>query len=261
MSRTLILSDIHFGKRSSTVKSVDQLRPLWQGFDALVLNGDTSELHSKYQSDASIKAIDDVIAATDEDDVHLTLLCGNHDPTISDREHLWFHNKATLVFHGHTPINGVAPWSWRCKHIAEHNNKYIQSNGDGFKEQLIATRNASIMAATGRFKQHRPSPLHMMMLGLPAAYSVLKCWWNYPTIVAQWTKQYAPSASFVITGHIHHAGIWKRDGITVINTGCFGFPSHPRAVVIDNDVMKISRIKNSKNNYELGRVCASWNVL
>jgi predicted phosphodiesterase len=227
----------------------------------LVLNGDTSELHSTASPDASKQATDEIRNAAVEDNVQLTMLCGNHDPDISDREHLWFHNKTTLVFHGHTPVTGVAPWSWRCKYIAENNKKYIQRNGDGFKEQLIATRTASTMAATGKFKQHRPKSPYMIMLGIPATYRVLQCWWKYPSLVADWIKQYAPSAAFVITGHIHHAGIWKRGGITVINTGCFGFPSHPRAVVIDNDVMQVYRIKKSNNYFELGRVCASWNVL
>jgi predicted phosphodiesterase len=261
MTTTLILSDIHFCKRSSTVSSVNQLRPLWQGFDSLILNGDTSELHSATHSEASMLAFEDLKAKVNEDSVQLTVICGNHDPTASNTEHVWFHNDTTLVFHGHAPITGVAPWSWRCKHIAEKNLQHLNECGDGFEEQLQATRIASTLAATGAFKRHRPGSPYMLMLSVPAVYKVLRCWWNYPALVAKWAEQYAPSAKFVITGHTHHAGIWNRKGITIINTGCFGFPSHPRAVVIEDDTMTVRKLSKRRGVYELGRVCASWNAL
>jgi predicted phosphodiesterase len=261
MGKTLILSDIHFCKRGSTVKSVEQLRPLWQGFDSLILNGDTSELHSASHAEASKQAAADVKVATKRDGVKITFICGNHDPTISDIEHIWFHNTKTLVFHGHAPIEGVAPWSWRCKYIAENNESQIKETGDGFEEQLNATRTASTFAATGAFKQHRPAAPHMLMLSVPAVYKVIRCWWQYPSTVANWIHLYAPSAKFVITGHTHHAGIWKRQGITVINTGCFGFPSHPRAVVIDSTTITVHKLTKKNGVYELGRVCESWSAL
>ncbi len=261
MAKTLILSDIHFCKWSSTVTSVHQLRPLWKGFDALILNGDTSELHSAKHSKASMLAADEIKTTTRDDGVHLTMICGNHDPTISNTEYVWFHNKKTLVFHGHAPIKGVAPWSWRCKHIAEKNKQHLINADDVFEEQLQATRIGSTLAATGAFKQHRPKSLHMLMLSIPAVYKILRCWWSYPSLVAKWAEQYAPSARLVITGHTHHAGIWNRNGIIIINTGCFGFPSHPRAVIIDDDSIIVKRLSKRGGVYELGRVCESWNAL
>ena len=83
MGKTLILSDIHFCKRGSTVKSVEQLRPLWQGFDSLILNGDTSELHSASHAEASKQAAADVKVATKRDGVKITFICGNHDPPLA----------------------------------------------------------------------------------------------------------------------------------------------------------------------------------
>ncbi len=261
MGKTLIISDIHFCKRSSTVNSPEQLRPLWQGFDVLILNGDTSELHSATHAEASKLAAEELKSKTIEDNVQLTMICGNHDPTISKTEYVWFRDKSVLVFHGHAPIAGVAPWSWRCKHIAENNQIQINKTGDGFQEQLQATRVASTLAATGAFKHHRPKPSHMLMLSVPAAYKVLRCWWNYPSLVAKWIEQFAPSAKFVITGHTHHAGIWNRNGITIINTGCFGFPSHPRAVIIEDDTLIVRKLSKRGGVYEFGRACASWDAL
>ena len=261
MTRTLILSDIHFGNRSSNVRSVDQLRPLWQGFDSLILNGDTSEIHSSASRERSRDYIEKIRSDSSADNVQLTFVCGNHDPTISETEHLWFHDEKTLVFHGHAPIRGLAPWSWRCKYIIKAIEGCLEKSGDGFDEQLAATREASILAATGGFNHHRPSTPNMLLLGFPAAFQVLRCWWNYPTLVANWVRRYAPSAQHIIVGHTHHAGIWNRDDITILNTGCFGFPSHPRAVVIDGNSISVHRVIKRDGIYELGRVCKSWNAL
>jgi predicted phosphodiesterase len=260
MSKTLILSDIHFRNRSSNVQSIEQLQPLWKGCDAVILNGDTSELHCTGLVEQSKIAVKKIEQLTKEDGVELSLICGNHDPTISDLQHLWFHNNQTLVFHGHAPIKGLAPWSWRYKHIVKSVNEYLEESGDGFHEQLAAAREASITAATGGYNQYRPNPFHMLLLGVPASVQVLRCWWMYPSVVADWVSHYAPSAKFVITGHTHHAGVWRRGGITILNTGCYGFPSHPRAVVLDGNTITLHKVRKRKNGFALGGVYESWSA-
>lgn len=261
MRRTLILSDIHFCKRSSNVKNVEQLRPLWRGYDALILNGDTSELHCAEHSEKARIATENLAKMTHEDGVELTLICGNHDPTISDIEHAWFFDKKVLVFHGHAPIYGGAPWSWRYSHFANTFNKQLEITNDGFSEQLLAVREASIQSATGAFNEHRPSKCKMLSLAIPAVVKILLCWKRYPTLVSNWAEIYAPTASVIITGHTHHAGVWRRNNKIIINTGCFGFPSHPRAVEINNEKISVYKVVKKNNNYALGRVCASWNAL
>ena len=260
MCRTLILSDIHFCKRGSTIHSFEQLRPLWQGFDAVVLNGDTLELHCDKYAVKSKIANDKLHKMAKEDGVHLSMVCGNHDPTVSSLEHKWYWDKKVLVFHGHAPIFGGAPWSWRYKHFAKSYEEQLQQYGDGFNEQLAAVRIASIQSASGAFNYHKPSPFQMLLLIVPAIYKILKCWMQYPSLVIKWSNKFAPSATFIVTGHTHHAGIWERDGKVVINTGCFGFPSHPRAVVINDDTLTVYTLKNRKGTYEFGRVCASWDA-
>ncbi|HIN84426.1 MAG TPA: hypothetical protein EYM90_05965 [Phycisphaerales bacterium] len=260
MCKTLILSDIHFCKRGSTVHSIEQLRPLWQGFDEVVFNGDTTELHCEKYTGLAKQANNRLKELTKEDGVQLTMICGNHDPTVSKIEHKWYWDDKILVFHGHAPIFGGAPWSWRYKHFAKSYEEQLQQSGNGFNEQLSAIRVASIQAASGEFSHHKPSHLHMLLLIAPAIFKILKCWKRYPTLVAMWTKQFAPSATYIITGHTHHAGIWERDGKVIINTGCFGFPSHPRAVVLDDDTLTVHTIKKRNGSYVLGGVCSSWNA-
>ena len=260
MSKTLILSDIHFCRSSSSVTSVEQLRPLWSECDALVLNGDTTEAHANDCSDESKQYTEKLVKLAEHDGVKTTLICGNHDPVVSEIEYLWFCEKKVLVFHGHVAFPQITPWSWRAKYIAKARKKYLAESGDGFEEQLAAVRRASFDAASGAFSTCRPSFPHMLAIGLPAAFQVFYSWWRFPALLSTWVEQYAPSAKFIITGHIHHAGIWKRKNRVIVNTGCFGFPSHPRAVVIENDKITVYRLRLTRGHYSLGRVCASWNA-
>ena len=258
MSKTLILSDIHFSTSSSTVISAEQLRQLWSGCDELVLNGDTAEAHALQTCEASKKLTTSLINLAECDGVKTTLICGNHDPKISETDFLWFWDKKVLVFHGHAAFSGLAPWSWRAKYIVKTREQYLIDSGDGFDEQLAAIRRASFDAASGAFNSHRPSFLRFLLLALPATLHVLLGWWRFPSLIERWVDKYAPSAKYIIVGHTHHAGIWTRNKRIIVNTGCFGFPSHPRAVIIDNDVITVYRLRLSDGNYSLGRVCSSW---
>ena len=260
MSKTLILSDIHFCRPRSSEVTPEQLRPLWSGCDALVLNGDTTEAHAKSTSSASKQNTETLIELASHDGVQTTLICGNHDPVVSEIESLWFCDKRVLVFHGHAAFPTITPWNWRSKYIAEVRSNYLAENGDGFEEQLAAVRMASFDAVSGAFSAHRPSMPHMLALGPPAAFRVFYSWWKFPSLLTAWVEKYASTASCIITGHTHHAGIWKRNNRVIVNTGCFGFPSHPRAVVIEGQQITVYRLRLMNGNYSLGRVCASWNV-
>jgi len=218
-------------------------------------------MHSTTHAEQSQEMARSLLEAIHQDNVKTTLICGNHDPTISECDHVWIRNKQILVFHGHASFDGVAPWSWRSKYIAKSREEWIHKNGDSFDEQLASLRNASTISATGGFSHHRPSTPHMLLLGIPAIWNVLFAWWKFPTLTEQWVSKYAPSTKFVITGHSHHAGIWTRNGCIIINTGCFGFPSHPRAVVIDDTQITVHRLRKHHDHYSLGRVCRSWNAL
>lgn len=261
MSKTLILSDIHFGMSTSAVSSAEQFRHLWDECDALVLNGDTVEEHAKRCAEISQQMTSNLLQIAKQDGVQTTLICGNHDPVVSETDYVWFCDKKVLVFHGHVVIPRIAPWSWRGRHAERSRMKYLQDKQNSFEEQLASVRHASYEAASGAYRCHRPSRAKMLLLGIPAVFHVLHTWWKFPSLISTWVEQYAPSAKYVVTGHTHHAGIWKINGRIIINTGCYCFPSHPRAVVIEENNITVYKLSLTNGYYSLGRVCASWNVL
>ena len=187
----------------------------------------------------------------------MQLLTGNHDPN-NGINSTWLCNETILVTHGHVALKGVAPWSWRSKYIEEARKYYLQNSGDGFTEQLEATQKASFDAATGEFKKYSPSTIKLFLIAFPAIIQVLLSWVKFPRLMANWAMTYAPSAKFIVTGHTHHAGIWKCNDMTIINTGCYGFPSHPRAVIVDESKIEVYKIQQSGDLFSLGQRLRSW---
>ena len=260
LSRILVLSDLHLCKRLSSVGDVLELRPLWQGFDELILNGDTEETYSKRCSQRSIEATRTLIQTAEGDGLQVHLLTGNHDPMISDRHYYSTHDGKILIFHGHAVFQEVTPWTWYGKAIASHRRKLIDKSSDTFESQLQATQIASDYSASGGKNKNKPS---LITLPTRVAWSVLKvleAWRKFPHMTFRWVSTYAPEAKFVIVGHTHHAGIWNVQDKVIINTGCFGFPSYPCAVVLENSNLMVFRIRKKNNTFCLSQELGSWQL-
>lgn len=260
MTRILILSDLHLCKRFSTIENVSELRPIWQGFDELILNGDTEESYSRKFSEKSQRATSTLIESAESDNVKVQLLNGNHDPMISNQHAITCHNDKVLIMHGHAVFPEVAPWTWYASKIKSHREELIQVSGDGFDAQLEATRIASDRSAKSREVKNRPRLIEIPYRGVWCVTKILHTWWTCPTTTEQWLTKYAPKTRIVIVGHTHRAGIWKIKNKIIINTGCFAFPSHPRGVVIDGNTLQVFRIRKINNEYNLDQELGSWQL-
>ena len=85
--RILIISDTHLACPRSRVKSPTVLRPLWQGFTNMVVNGDVAEIHHpSYRAKAARQTLL-LHSLCERDGVDLTFLSGNHDGRSSSTAH------------------------------------------------------------------------------------------------------------------------------------------------------------------------------
>ncbi len=259
-NKTLILSDLHLCKRLSTIETISQLRPLWQGFDELILNGDTEESYSKKYSSQSQEATRSLIKTAESDNVKVHLLDGNHDPMISDSHARLSHDSKVLIMHGHAVFPEIAPWTWYASKIKKHRNELLQASGDTFQSQLEATRIASNRSAKSREVKNRPNLIELPLRTAWCVFKILQTWKRCPSITERWLSTYAPKTKIVIIGHTHRAGIWEINGRVIINTGCFGFPSHPRGVVINENTLKVFRIQKINDQYNLDQELGSWQL-
>ncbi len=259
MSKTLILSDIHFSKPSSSASRTDMFAPLLNGVDTLILNGDTAETLSQKMSAHSIEMTEELISFANDSGVKVVLITGNHDPDISKTHFVYEFEKRVLVMHGHAVLDGVAPWSWRSKHLKELLRMYPAPKT--LEEALELTTQVSQQVGSDAMESKKPSTFKLAILAVPAVFQILKSWYNFPSLTCKFLKQFAPETRVCITGHTHRKGIWIRNHVVIINTGCFGklaFPSSPLGVVLDHKkgMVLVHRVQKKNDAFKLSKAIA-----
>ena len=256
MARTLIISDTHLGStRPGSAPSAECLRPLWRGCDRLVINGDVAEVHDPRYRERAVFEAARLADLCHRDGVELTLLTGNHDAYIAQERRLLLAGGLVFVTHGDVFHPDVAPWSREAPTLRRG---YAQSlarlahPARRLDDQLVAAERAHL----AHWADHEPGrgelTLRQLIRRPWLGLKLLWCWARYPKLAADFTRKHVPGASFVVFGHTHRAGCWRRGGITVINTGCFGFPSRPLAVLLDGPTLEVWPVRSRAGSFELG---------
>lgn len=252
--RTVILSDTHLAADGQGAGSADALRPLWQGADELVMNGDTAELsHPTQRADAArqILRLQDLC---EEDGVRLTFLSGNHDPLITDRRFLRLCSGEVFLTHGDMLHPAISPWTSYAKQLRElHDDALSQLeliDRAQLDQQAMAAAHASHIK-WDHLAEHAMPTLGPVADKFDKARKVAKVLWFWhrlPKIAARFAQRYAPEARFFIFGHIHRAGVWRFGNQTIINTGAYHCPRNPHAVVLDDQTLSVHRVQYDADN-------------
>ena len=252
--RTVILSDTHLAGKGQGAGSADALRPLWQGANELVMNGDTAELsHPTQRADAArqILRLQDLC---EEDGVRLTFLSGNHDPLITDRRFLRLCSGEVFLTHGDMLHPAISPWTSYAKQLRElHQDALSQLelvDRAQLDQQAMAAAHASHIK-WDHMAEHEPPAMGKLAKRVDQARKVAKVLWFWhrlPKLAAQFAQRYAPDARFFIFGHIHRAGVWQFGHQTIINTGSYHCPRRPHAVVLDGQTLSMYRVNYDADN-------------
>lgn len=241
--RIVILSDTHLGRTRGAAISAQALRPLWHGAARLILNGDIAELHHPLHADRAEQEVLDLFEGCERDGVTLTLIAGNHDPFISDLKHVHIGGDTIFVTHGDVLHPAISPWSPAAPRVREATEKALTRIAPEDRDHLEARLAVSRYASTHECRElERMAESSMWSQALLRPWSVLQVlayWWRIPRIAAHFTKNHCPDARFIIFGHTHRPGIWHIDDLVVINTGSFGFPGRPRAIVIEGSELAV----------------------
>jgi predicted phosphodiesterase len=245
--RIVIISDTHMGRPDALVRSPEMLRPLWQGASGLIVNGDVAEVHDpRYR----IEAANQVLGLHDlceRDGADLTLLSGNHDPYISDTRHLSLADGSVFVTHGDALHPAIAPWCPSAPRVRQAHDRAMASlhpeDRGTLKARLSVTQHSAHKHWEAFEKAIQQSAMRQLLARPWMVLEVLWYWRSVPGLAKRFAQEHAPGARFFIFGHTHRQGIWRRDGVTLINTGSFGFPGRPRAVVIEAGRLSVYRIK------------------
>jgi len=265
----LILSDLHLGHRASRIEHPDQLCPLLQGPGSVIFNGDTAEMRNTEDRLVGRKLAADLARICHQAGRKAFFVNGNHDPTVSNTNHLDLERGAILVTHGDILFLDLAPWSRDAKHYRLKHRQILDGLGPDdftdFEKRLLATKRAAIelqmieepltRGRTPRFKlfiRHLWPPHRPLM--------ILKAWWESPGRAANLARVFRPQARFVIVGHTHYPGTWKVAPRVIINTGGFVPYFGACAAIIESGRLDVRRIDYFRRQFILGKRLASFAV-
>jgi len=241
--RTVILSDTHLGRPKMSAGRVEALRPLWRGARRLILNGDIAELqHPRFQAEAgwSVLRLQELC---ERDGVELLMLSGNHDPFLNELRFARLANGRVFVTHGDALHPAIAPWSSEARPMRR---AFVQASAEPKPEsrselehRLIAAQFAAQKECFRYERDHGQGALWEVLARPHAVFQILHYWKRVPELAHRFCERYCPDTRFFVFGHTHRHGLWRRGGRTLINTGCFGRPGKPRAVVIEDDQLEL----------------------
>jgi predicted phosphodiesterase len=263
-----VISDVHFGERGSRVRSLEQLRPLFEGATSLVVNGDTLDTRPGDNPQRTARALAGVQEFFGSAGIPVTLLTGNHDPDLSGHHALEFAGGQVLVTHGDLLFDDIVPWSSDAPEIRLKIAAAFASIPGGsprsLEERLAVFR--SVSASTTQLHQSETNPLrYAFRLAGDCVWppqrllAVLTAWGEAPRRAAALARTHRPGARFIMIGHTHRPGVWRTpSGVVVINTGSYCRPFGAMAAEISDGGISVRRIEARGGAFHPGRLVAQF---
>jgi len=252
--RTVILSDTHLAGNGQGAGSADALRPLWQGADELIMNGDIAELSHPTERANAARQVMRLQDLCEEDGVRLTFLSGNHDPLITDRRFLRLCHGEVFLTHGDMLHPAISPWTSYASQLKDLHSDALaqlsQHDRADLDQQAMAAAHASNLKWDHLAEHEQPKlgPIAKKIDMAGKVARVLWFWHRLPKLAAKFAQQYAPDARFFIFGHIHRAGIWHFGNQAMINTGSYHCPRNPHAIVLQDQQLSMHRVRFDADN-------------
>jgi predicted phosphodiesterase len=262
-----ILSDMHYGDRASRVRSLAGLRPLFEGADRIVFNGDSIETRAGADPRLTARLRRRFLEFVRRELPRCVLLTGNHDADISEHHHLDLLGGLVFVTHGEILFDDLVPWSAEQPRISELYRQQLASLTPAEQELLESRLGACKRACAQLQLLHDPLPRGRWSQTVRAArifwpprraVAMVRAWRELPERVAAVVRCYRPAARFAIVGHTHLPGVWFRGGVIVVNTGSFAPPLGGYAVDVSPEQVVVRRIRHHAGRFGLGRIVASF---
>lgn len=265
-----ILSDIHIGHPGSVIDDVEQLRPLFRGAGTVIFNGDSVEMRFVSEREKGRADLENVIAACRAERAEPIFVNGNHDPVISSASHLDLANGAVLVTHGDFLFHDISPWSKDARIIRDAHNKALAELGADalvdFEKRLSAQKRAAL--AIELHDSNLPhGPLAQVMTFVREAWppwrplQIIKVWLQTPGKAVELARVFRPEARFVVIGHTHFGGLWKRGRRVIINTGSFIPIAGRRLVDLERDTLTVKKLRRDRaGDFVVGDVIERFTV-
>jgi predicted phosphodiesterase len=265
---TIIISDLHLGHRASQIRDPEELVPILKEAGSVIFNGDTVEMRTAVDRPVGRNMAAVIARLCHSVGCRATFINGNHDPSVSKIDHLDLMDGRILVTHGDILFLGVAPWSRQALAYRKiHLRALAQLGPDAlmsFEKRLLATKRTSIKLqmmerpVTERSVAPKLRVLVQQFWPPHRPFMILRAWLQTPYLAARLCDLFRPNARYVIVGHTHYPGLWRRGPITVINTGSYVLHFGALAVLLDGEWVEIRKVKRQKEGFALGKRIARF---
>lgn len=246
-----IFSDFHLAHPASILKNVWQLEPILEGVRTAVFNGDTVELRLKGARPTALRYLESLRTLCARLNVEPLFINGNHDPDISDLNDMELCGGRILVTHGDVLFPEVTPWGREAKELRAHRQAALDelapARDPTWEELLWAGKAASL--GTGTVRKAMPKTRRAWLLrlfsdtGHPVrALQVLRAWQTLPGRAERLVAAHRPRARWIIVGHTHLPGHWRRGGRQILNTGAYMPWFGRRTVTINEDGLSMNKV-------------------
>ncbi|HTO05238.1 MAG TPA: metallophosphoesterase, partial [Opitutus sp.] len=263
---TRIFSDLHYGDRASTLRSLADVRPLLEGCSSIVLNGDTLDTRPSRTPEVALQARSEVNHFFAMEAPPTTWLTGNHDPDISDQHAVELNDRLVYVTHGDILFENLVPWGRDAddlsREISAELARFEPNERTLLAHQFIAFRRAAA-AIPQRHQSERNTLKYLLSFSADTFWpplrilKVLKAWRETPARAASLLKRHQLPARVVVMGHTHRRGVTRTpEGILVFNTGSFCPPCAGGVVDVSESAVRLRAIIRRGNEFRLGETIA-----
>jgi predicted phosphodiesterase len=266
----LVVSDLHLGHRASRIKDPSQLSPILREASTVVFNGDTAEMRHEEDRPVGRRLAADLAKVCHSLGTKAIFVNGNHDPTISNINHLDLAKGAILVTHGDILFMELVPWSRDARKYRKIHEEMLGELGPDafadFEKRLLATKRASLQLQMEepRLTRGRRLPsirLFFRQVWPPTRpFMIMKAWWETPGFAANLARIFRPRAKFIVVGHTHSCGHWRQHARVIINTGSFIPWFGCSGMLLQDDRIEIRKIVPRGGKFVFGRTQAKFSA-
>jgi predicted phosphodiesterase len=263
-----IFSDLHYGDRASMLSSLPDLKPLLEGADQIILNGDTLDTRTGGNAAATSAARGAVTAFFHQQVPRTTWLTGNHDPDISENHAVELAGRKVYVTHGDILFENLVPWGRDAAALSERIAAELAQLSPvelGDLEKLFAASRRAAASIPQRHQTERN--LLKYVVGFAAdtfwpplrILHVLKAWRETPVRAEALLKRHQLPARIFIMGHTHRLGVTRSpNGTLIINTGSFCPPCAGGVVDVTATHVLLRTVTRRAGEFRLGDTLADF---
>lgn len=260
-----VLSDLHLGHKISRISDVAALRPLIKGAGTVIFNGDTWQELARPFYERSKVMLDELVALCRSEAADTVFLSGNHDPGWSGPGWVELAGGRIVITHGDALLFDGSPWKREILVGGERVMELWRAHPDAgrdVEERIRVAREIARELCSVEHPTGRNIILRAWDAALPPvrAVKMIEAWFTQDKEGDKFCESYFPDAEFLIIGHFHREGSWRKNDRRIINTGSFMAPGRAHWVEWNDGWLSRGLIDEDRESCRKGKTLDVWRL-